>query len=164
MNTKEIFASLIKEGATEVKNLTVKNVNVTPKDSWVMVSLTLDQEIDGYVSNDGVTYEPGKTNVVFVSIIPIIAQLKENPNAAFAANHLMQYPNALSLVLSHAKVDLVQEKVASGEVYKNPFSSKESEKTFDHDAIINHVRNITLSEFGLKALDKIANAMLGIIQ
>ena len=35
METKEIIASMIKNGAKEVKNVTIQNVTVTPQDEYI---------------------------------------------------------------------------------------------------------------------------------
>ena len=43
MNINEIIAQLIKEGAKEIKNVTIKNVTVTPMNEYVRLGLTLDK-------------------------------------------------------------------------------------------------------------------------
>ena len=161
MNIIEIIAQLIKKGAKEVKNVTIKNVTVTPMNEYVRLGLTLDKEVDGYKVEEDGTYTPSKVKVIFVSAFTIAALLKEDDNAAFAANHLLKHPDALAMIMSRAQINILQQPVKAGEEYKNPFNDNADVTAFDHDVIINHVTNIKLSDFGMKRLDRLADMMLG---
>lgn len=163
METKEVIKSLIANGAKKVENLQVRNVTVTPQENYVRVALTLDKEVDGYRDKGDGTYEEAKTNVIFVSLYSLTSMLKENDDAAFAANHIAKHPDAISLVMSRAKIAILQESVVSGQEYRNPWSSNSNAEAtvFDHDTIINHVVDIEISQFGLKALDRLMDKMLG---
>ena len=161
MNIIETIAQLIKKGAKEVKNVTIKNVTVTPMNEYVRLGLTLDKEVDGYKVEDDGTYTPSKVKVIFVSAFTIAALLKEDDNAAFAANHLLKHPDALAMILSRAQINILQQPVKAGEEYKNPFNDNADATTFDHDVIINHITEIKLSDFGMKRLDRLADMMLG---
>ena len=161
MKNEEIVAQLIKEGAKEVKNVTIKNVTVTPMNEYVRLGLTLDKEVDGYKAEDDGTYTPSKVKVIFVSAFTIAALLKEDDDAAFAANHLLKHPDALAMIMSRAQINILQQPVKAGEEYKNPWSDNADSATFDHDTIINHITNIKLSDFGIKRLDRLADMMLG---
>ena len=162
MNIIEIIAQLIKKGAKEVKNVTVKNVTVTPMNEYVRLGLILDKEVDGYKIEDDGTYTPSKVKVIFVSAFTIAALLKEDDNAAFAANHLLKHPDALAMILSRAQINILQQPVKAGEEYKNPFNDNADATTFNHDVIINHITEIKLSDFGMKRLDRLADMMLGL--
>lgn len=163
MEKKEIIDSIVKNGGIVVKNLGVKNVTITPQESYVRVALTLDRAVKGMVSKDGVTYEEGETNVIFISAFSIASILKENDDASFAVNHILQHPEALSVILSRAKINIIQQHVVAGEEYTNPWSSNADNKTvFQHDTIINHLTDIELSEFSVRKLDKLADGMLGL--
>ena len=161
MEAKEVIAQLIKRGAKEVKDVTIKNVTVTPMDEYVRLGLTINKEVDGYKAEEDGTYTPSKVNVIFVSAFAIASQLKDNDDAAFAANHLIKHPDSFALVLSRAHVNIVQESVKAGEEYRNPFSDNAEVTTFDHDVIINHVYDIKLSKFGVDRLEFLANKMMG---
>ena len=161
MKNEEIVAQLIKEGAKEIKNVTVKNVTVTPMNEYVRLGLTLDKEVDGYKAEEDGTYTPSKVKVIFVSAFTIAALLKEDDNAAFAANHLLKHPDALAMIMSRAQINILQQSVKAGEEYKNPFSDNADVTAFDHDVIINHITEIKLSDFGMKRLDRLADMMLG---
>lgn len=161
MNIIEIIAQLIKKGAKEVKNVTIKNVTVTPMNEYVRLGLTLDKEVDGYKVEDDGTYTPSKVKVIFVSAFTIAALLKEDDNAAFAANHLLKHPDALAMIMSRAQINILQQPVKADEEYKNPFNDNADATAFDHDVIINHITDIKLSDFGIKRLDRLADMMLG---
>ena len=163
METKDIIAQLLKQGAKKVDNLIIRSVTVTPQQEYVRLGITLDTPVDGYQQNpETLEYESAKVNVIFVSAFSIAALLRDMEEAAFAANHLLSNPEGLGIILSRAKINIIQEHVAKGTEYSNPFSSDSSvTKTFDHDAIINHIVSITLSEFGIKRLDKLADKMMG---
>lgn len=164
MEKKEIIDSIVNNGGIVVKNLGVKNVTITPQESYIRVALTLDRAVKGMVSKDGgVTYEEGETNVIFVSAFSIASILKENDDASFAVNHILQHPEALSVILSRAKINIIQQHVVAGEEYTNPWSSNADNKTvFQHDTIINHLTDIELSEFSVRKLDRLADGMLGL--
>ena len=162
MEKKEIIAELLKNGGVSVKDLKVKNVTVTRCENYVRLGITLDRPVKGMVTKDnGVTYEKGETKVIFVSLFSIISLLKDNDDAAFAANHLTQHPEAMNVILSRAKIDIIQEPVVAGQEYKNPWSDNAEATVFDHDTIINHVVDLTLSDFAIRKLDSLANALLG---
>ena len=162
MEKREIINNLLKNGANEVKGLKVKNVTVNVLETYTRLGLTLDKPVKGYVAKEDGTFEPGETNVIFISSFAVASILKDNDECAFAANHLVEHPEALNVILSRAKIDIIQEPVTAGTEYKNPWSSNQDNATvFDHDTIINHLTSIELSEFSLKKLDKLADMMLG---
>ena len=161
MEKKEIITELLKNGGKSVKDLKVKNVTVTRCENYVRLGITLDKPVAGMVTKDNVTYEEGETNVIFVSLYSITSLLKDDDNAAFAANHLVNNPAALGIILSRAKITVVQQTVAADEEYVNPFASNGEATVFGHPTIINHVVGIQLSDFGLKKLDRLADLMLG---
>ena len=162
MEKKEVIAQLLKNGSKMVKDLQIKNVTVSPQENYVRLGLTLNNPVEGMVTKDnGVTYEKGETNVIFVSLFSITSHLKDNDDAAFAANHLNKHPDAMNVVLSRAKIDIIQEPVVAGQEYKNPWSDNSETTIFDHDTIINHIVDLKLSDFAIRKLDCLANALLG---
>ena len=160
MEKKEIINNLIKGGAEPVKGLKVKNVTVTPLENYVRVALTLDTPVKGMVNKDN-NWVEDTTNVIFDSTFSIVSVLR-NTYAAFAANHIIKYPDSLSVLLSGANIDIIQEHVVEGQEYKNPWSESAETTVFDHNTIINHITDIRLSDFGLRKLDTLADAMLKI--
>lgn len=163
MERKEIIAELLKNGGKSVKDLKVKNVTVTRCENYVRLGITLDKPVTGMVTKDnGVTYEEGETNVIFVSLYSITSLLKDDDNAAFAANHLVEHPDSMSIVLSRATLNIIQETVEAGTEYKNPWSDNAEATVFDHKTIITHVIEVNLSDFAIRKLDKLADSLLGI--
>ena len=162
MEKKEVIVHLLKNGSKMVKDLQIKNVTVAPQENYVRLGLTLNNPVEGMVTKDnGVTYEKGETKVIFVSLFSITSLLKDNDDAAFAANHLTQHPEAMNVILSRAKIDIIQEPVVAGQEYKNPWSDNTEATVFDHDTIINHIVELKLSDFAVRKLDSLANALLG---
>ena len=163
MDKKEIVTELLKNGATSIKDIKVKNVTVTRCENYVRLGITTDKPVRGMVTKDnGVTYEEGEVNVIFVSLYSITSLLKDDDDAAFAANHLVEHPDAMSIILSRAKINIIQETVEQGDEYKNPWSTNAEATVFDHKTIITHVVDITLSDFAIRKLDKLADNLLGI--
>ena len=163
MERTEIIAELLKNGGKSVKDLKVKNVTVTRCENYVRLGITLDKPVTGMVTKDnGVTYEEGETNVIFVSLYSITSLLKDDDNAAFAANHLVEHPDSMSIVLSRATLNIIQETVEAGAEYKNPWSNNAEATIFDHKTIITHVTDVTLSDFAIRKLDRLADSLLGI--
>lgn len=162
MEKKEIINGLLKNGAKEVKNLKVKNVTVTILENYTRLGLTLDKPVEGYIAKEDGTFEKGETNVIFVSAFAVASVLKDNDDCAFAANHLVEHPEAMNVILSRAQIDIIQEPVTSGQEYRNPWSNNSDNATvFDHDTIINHLTGIKLSDFSIRKLDTLADKMLG---
>lgn len=162
MEKREIINKLVENGAKAVKNLKIKNVTVSVLENYTRLGLTLDKSVEGYVAQEDGTFEKGETNVIFVSAFAVASVLKDNDDTAFAANHLVEHPEAMNVLLSRATIDILQEPVTSGQEYRNPWSSNEDNSTvFDHDTIINHLTSIKLSDFGMKKLDTLADKMLG---
>ena len=164
MEVKEVVKALLEGGAKKISDVKVTNVTVKALNTYVRVALTLDKKVEGYVLNesDG-TYSAGEVKVIFVSLYSLLSMLKQSEEAAFAANHVANHPESIGLILSGAKIDLIQQPVVAGEEYKNPWSDRsDAEATvFEHDTIINHVVSIEVSKFGEKALDKLMDKMLG---
>lgn len=162
MEKKEIISTLLKNGGTEVKNLKVKNVTVTIMENYARLGITLDKPVRGMVTKDNVTWEEGETNVIFVSLYSITSLLKDNDDAAFGVNHLVKHPDSMSIILSRANINIIQENVVAGQEYRNPWSENAAATVFDHDTIITHVIDVQLSDFAIRKLDKLADNLLGI--
>lgn len=163
MEKKDVINALLNAGAESVKNLKVKNVTVTRCENYTRLGITLDRPVKGMITKDnGVTYEEGETNVIFVSLYSITSILKDNDDASFAANHLVEHPDAMSIILSRGSINIIQETVEPGTEYKNPWSTNAEATVFDHKTIITHVTDITLSDFAVRKLDKLADSLLGI--
>ena len=164
MEVKEVVKVLLEGGAKKVSDLKVTSVKLKDMDTYMRVSLSLDKPVSGYILNeeDG-TYSAGDVKTIFVSLYSLLSMLKQDEETAFAANHVANHPETIALILSGARIDLIQQPVVAGEEYKNPWSDRSDAEAsiFDHDTIINHVVSVEVGKFGEKALDKLMDKMLG---
>lgn len=159
---KDAVSTLLKNGAKRVENIVVNNVRVTPLEEYTRIALTLDKPVAGYgLGEDGI-YARGETNVIFVSLFSIANLLKESDEFAWAVNAIVNNPNSLQVILSRAKVTLLQEDVPAGQVRVNPFTEKEDEHVPDHDAIFNHIVDVKLGNMGEIGLEKMLDKLLDV--
>lgn len=179
---KQIIKNMLADGAKKFDKLFVKSVNVTIKDSHVMVSFTFKTQIPGYVSNDGIDYVLGKTSTIYSSMYAIVACMKENDEIGWAAalvnnkvNELLEdssieknvkekkISNILSMMFFNASITVLQREFAAGEPITNPFSTRvvdESElHSYDHDVLVNDIIDIKLGERGNKTIEKFADSV-----
>lgn len=165
MEKQTVINNLLKAGAKQVENLIVKNCRVKALDTYIRVSLTCDKEVDAFVAdkeNPG-TYVKGKNNIIFVSLYNVTSAIKDNEDASFMANSLLRNPTGCEVLLSHAKLTIIQEEVAEGTDYHNPWSSDEDNVThFNHDTIINHLISVEISENSKDLVKQAALAILGV--
>lgn len=160
---KQVVTELLAKGCNKIAGIRVRSSIVTPKDNYVMVSLSLERGIPGYVSDGEGVFTKGETATVFASSYSIASVLKDNDETAWVANQLIQNPKGLEVILAGAKVDLVQEEVSADEIYKNPFSnSKDDGTNLGHDTIINHVVKIEICQKAKQMLNMVAMNMMGI--
>lgn len=154
--------ALVANGGKRHKDVRVKNVNVTDKDVYTMVSFTTNKALPAYVAEDD-EFVLGTSNVIYTSLFAIAGAMREDEELAWMTNALLDNANAVQLILSGATLDVIQVEYAAGEAIYNPFTTKEdSEATeYDHDVIINYIVGITLSKIGEKFADKLADKLLG---
>lgn len=161
---QNIIKKLIASGCKRINSVRIKNVNFTEKDNYTMISFTLASAIRGFVSKDGgVTYEEGQTNTIFTSLYAIVGALKEDEELGWMANAFLENPQALNLIFNGSTVDILQQEVAAGEEFKNPFSTREDiePQVYDHDLIINHILGFKLGKVGMKMADRLADKLMG---
>lgn len=160
---KQVVAELIAGGNKKIAGIRVRSAKVTEKDNYVMVSLSLDKAIPGYVANEEGIFEKSETVTVFASSYSIASVLKESDETAWAANQLVANPKGLEVILAGSRIDIIQEEVAGDELYKNPFSNSSAEGVaLGHDTIINHVIKIELCAQAKKMLNMMAMSMMGL--
>ena len=158
----DAVAALRKSGATSETDVIVKNITIADCNNWTRVALTLNREVDGAVSDEDGNWSIGKTNVVFMSLYSIVGTLKNTDDTIAIASYIAKHPTSLQIILSGAKIELLQQKVKANETYINAFTNEEVEYESDHDSIFNHMVSIDLSEKGLRAVGKIEDKLLGL--
>lgn len=151
----KIIKECLTKGWTRKDNIKVKNVNVTDKEEYVMVSFTIIPPIDGYIyDEDTDTYKLGKTNVVFSSTYAIAGAMKEDENLAWLANSIIAKPAMINALMNGGTIDIISKQIAEGEEYVNPFSSDPDPIVFDHDTIINIIVSMELSNNGKQVVEE----------
>lgn len=159
---EEAVASLRKSGAKSEKDLIVNNVTVTEKDSWTRVALTLNRDVQGPVSDDEGNWSMGTTNVVFMSLYSIAGVLKNTDDTRAIASYVVNHPTSLQIILSGAKIEILQQEVKANATYINAFTGEETEHESDHDSIFNHIVSLSLSDKGQRGIEKIEDKLLGL--
>ena len=122
----------------------------------------MDKPVKGYNADDDSNYTLGETKFVYVSLFSIAAIIRDNDDASFAVNRIIEKPSSVEVLLNGAHVDIIQQPVKAGEEYANPWSENDTVQVFDHDTLINHVVNITFNQRSVSLLGKLAESMLGI--
>ena len=161
---QNVIRKLIASGCKRIGKIRIKNVNVTDKDNYVMVSLTTANPIRGYISDDkGITYKLGMTNTIFTSLWAITGAMKEDEDLSWMANTIQDTPEALNLILNGATIDVVQQEIPGGVEFTNPFTTRSNAnvQVYDHDIIINHIIKFTLSKTGQRMADRMADKQMG---
>ena len=159
---EDAVATLRKNGCKEYKDVTVRNVTVKPLDSYTRVALTLDADVDGFVATDNGSYERGTTRVVFNSLYSLVALLKQNDDTMAIASHVATNPTSLQVLLSGAKITILQQEVAANATYTNAWTGEEVQNENDHDSIFNHIVALSLSDKAQRAIEKIEDKLLGL--
>lgn len=158
---KDVVRKLIASGCKKLNQMRIKNVNVTPKANYTMVSFTLSEPVSGYVFDEEENaFKLGVTNLIFSSNYAIIGALKEDEDLSWMANILLVKPDAMPLIFNGGYIDIVQQEVAAGEEYVNPFSQNGTPSVYDHNMIINHVVGFKLGKTGEKMADRLADKCL----
>lgn len=161
MTNQEIINQLKKAGCKEVKGLIIRGVTVTPKENSTQIGLTVDQEVDAYlVDKETREIVLKQSSLIFTNTYQLGGVLRDNEEASFAVNYMIEHPKSFEAIMSKAEIDILQQDVKAEEKYINPFSSNPTETTFDHDIIINYITNVKIGKLGLKGLDKLFNNML----
>lgn len=156
-----VSAELKKVKANNVVTTTVRNINVTDMTTWQRVSITLNAPVKGYVADEEGNYSEGEVNVIFVSSFSVIAAFRNNSKTAFAGNYIAEHPNCLQVLLSGAKIEIVQEAVIEGQEYINPWSSNSTPTLVEHDSYYNHITNIMeLSDISVELLKELAHMLM----
>ena len=156
-----VSAELKKVKANNVVTTTVRNINVTDMTTWQRVSITLNTPVKGYIADDDGNYSEGEVNVIFVSSFSVVAAFRNNPKTAFAGNYIAEHPNCLQVLLSGAKIEIVQEAVSEGKEYSNPWSNNPTPVPVEHDSYYNHITDIIeLSDVSVELLKELARMIM----
>jgi hypothetical protein len=147
---QNIIRSIIAEGGKRINGVRVKNANITDKENYMMVSLTLTTPIKGFIPQGDGTYKLGLTNTIFTSLYALSGAMKEDERISFLGAQIVESPRLVRMLLNGSTIDIVQQEIAQGVEYTNPFTTKEHPEpvTYDHDIIINNVIKVKLGTTG----------------
>lgn len=163
-NYQSIIKKLKTTGCKLLSGITIKNINYTKEDDYTRVSFTLNRPVRGYITDDnGETWKEGLTNVIFTSLYGIVGAIKEDEELSWMANTLLNNPKILNMIFCGASINILQQDVAAGEEFTNPFSTRSDAtvQIYDHDIIINHIIKFKLNKTGEKMADKLADKLMG---
>lgn len=163
-NFKQIVKELLGTGnCRKFNDVRIKNVNVSEEDNYTRVAFTLGDKIPARIANENGEYVDGERNILFSSTFALAGILKENEDYAWMANTLVENPKAINIILNGGTIDILQQKIAEGEPYHNPFTTREEveDVVFDHDTLINYIVGVKLGKTGQKYADVLAVKMMG---
>lgn len=143
-----IVNRLIKaEGNIYYRNVRVKTAKVTELENYFMVNLTVVKDLRAMVANENGEFVEGTRNIVFSSNYALGGVIKNTENIAWIGNKLVENAKVFEAVLAGAKIDIINQPVKAGEMYRNPFSTrKDNETEFEHDTFINHIVAIHVNQ------------------
>lgn len=158
-NVKD-YSMIVKELSDNnqvIKNLTVTGVNVTVESNYSRVGLTLNRPVKGFISTDnGLTYNETTTNLIFTSNYALSGMIKQNEDYSWLNDVFVNNPELSKVILTGAKIDIVQQKIEANTEYINPFSNNKNANpvSYTHDIIINYIIGIKFSRTGEKVIEK----------
>lgn len=144
LTPRQIVAKLMADENRDISTYSreIKVVNTIRKmngdnGEYERVCLTLTKKIDGFVArenpDEGVVWEAGKTDMIFVLAGSILATIKNNEELAPYYNAIREDSSLLYTVLAGSKVKIVTENVPADTEYINPFGRNGAVREYDHD-------------------------------
>lgn len=162
----QIISGIMATGnATRYKNCLVKSCKVEEEDNYTRVSITLDNEVTGFLPDASGNYLPAQVSTIFSSGFALSACLKNNKDISWLAGIINENPNAIRVLIPGSKIDIIRQLVKAGEEYVNPFTKKSAEdvvpSVFDHDTYITHIVGIELGKNGSRFADMLGMKVMG---
>lgn len=144
---KDQFAELIKNGAKEIKDVTVKTVYVSNKGDYSLLTLRVNKDVTGVEVNDDTYSIVDNSRTVFCYDHDVMRIINEMPELALFKRMFANEPSVLETVLSFAKIDVVQVVIPANEEFVSPFSGRANEVR-DYDSVRTYIKTISLGEEG----------------
>lgn len=165
-SVKDIISGIMATGnAVRYRACLVKSCRVEEEENYTRVSITIDNEVIGFLPDASGNYFPAQVTTVFSSGFALSACLKNNGDISWLAGIINENPNAIRVLLPGSKIDIIRQLVKAGEEYINPFTTKSAEdvvpSVFDHDTYITHIVGIELGKNGSKFADMLAMKIMG---
>lgn len=151
--------NLIVDGWRRKNGMKIRNVIVTEKETYCMMTFNVVPAIAGYLYDEETgEYVKGMTNNIFSSTYAVAGVMKENEEIGWLANNIIEKPKLGNVLFNGGTVDIITKEFTAGDKFKSPFGNGE-EQVFDHDCIINLVVGIQLGNNGRKMLDSIRGSI-----
>lgn len=165
-SVKDIIGAIMATGnAVRYRACLVKSCKVEEQDNYTRVSITLGNEVVGFIPDASGNYLPAQVTTIFSSGFALSACIKNNEDISWLAGIINENPNAIRVLLPGSKIDIIRQLVKAGEEYINPFTTKSAEdvvpSVFDHDTYITHIVSITLGKNSAKFIDMLAMKIMG---
>ena len=164
--TDEIIRSLIVDGWSRLKGLTIKNVRVTEVTASTgteytrLCFITQNAIIPRYMMNEDTgEFEKLFDNKVFTSLYAVIGTMREDAELSVVCNQLLDNPQAITPLVAGGTIDVVYKEFAAGDTFTNPFATNAEETVFDHDTVITLIVGVTPGKIGQRLVDAGLNAL-----
>lgn len=141
-----IVQSLIKADGNEYyRSLKVKTAKVTEMENYFMVNLTVNRPIRAMVADSNGVFKEGVRNIIFSSNFALGGVIKNTESIAWIGNSLVENAKVFEAIMAGATIDVVSQPVKAGQLYHNPFSTRNNETKMSNDTFINHIVAIRVS-------------------
>lgn len=157
--TKAVSALRKADGIKVINDLKIINVNISVKEKYTQIALTLDDDVPQYIKSDSDEFVLTSNNVIFTTLYSINSVLRENDDAITLVEYFNTHKSALAAVLIGSKIDVIQQTVED-KVYHNYFSGEDVERADEYTTIYNHVVDIHFSKKAMASLDKLNDKIL----
>lgn len=145
---KQIIKSLLSDGWKAKKNLRVRNVTITKKEGYDMLTFVVEPPVPGYVINENGDYVEGTTNNIYSSTFAVSGVLKETEDLGWLAQNIIAKPKLANHIFTGGTIDVICKKIAEGEEFANPFSNSAEPTEMSHDTYIYYITNLRQSKNG----------------
>lgn len=143
---EKIVQSLIKADDNEYyRNLKVKTAKVTEMENYFMVNLTINRPIRAMVADANGVFKEGSRNIIFSSNFALGGVIKNTESIAWIGNSLVENAKVFEAIMAGATIDVISQPVKAGQLYHNPFSTRNNETKMSNDTFINHIVAIRVS-------------------
>lgn len=152
MKKEDAVATLLKNGATTVKNIHANGVSVNTDAGSLeksYVTFQLDKPVKK-LDKDGNEIEITKTTISLISVLGAVADVI----GSSVKHHCQRCPEALETILEDANFDIIQEKVEPG-LHVNPFSDSGKTDDIKKALYMDYLDNVSLSDEGKTTVKQI---------
>ena len=145
---KQIIKDLLANGWKAKKNLRVRNVTITKKEGYDMLTFVVEPPVAGYIINENGDYVEGTTNNIYSSTFAVSGVLKETEDLGWLAQNIIAKPKLANHIFTGGSIDVIFKKVEEGEEFANPFSSSAEPTEMPHDTYIYYITSLRQSKNG----------------